>query len=186
MVLGLSLFCLLGHLTHGLASLVTLELLLEFRIVLLLLHVDLHDLRLVDLLVNENLGVLARKLVLRYVGELLVHDGGLLALRIEDGSPLGDLSQAPDNRCVNEADGLIDIGVVNARDEGGLGLLDQVLLNDANAADVLDILVELGVDGHVLGSHSEALLVLVLVIDVDDEGNARGVLFHHVEHETHR
>jgi len=59
LVLGLSLFCLLSHLTHGLASLVTLELLLEFRIVLLLLHVELHDLRLVDLLVNENLGVLA-------------------------------------------------------------------------------------------------------------------------------
>ena len=115
-----------------------------------------------------------------------MHDGGLLALRIEDGSPLGDLSKAPDYRCVNEADGLIDIGVVNARDEGGLGLLDQVLLNDANAADILDILVELGVDGHVLGSHSEALLVLVLVRDADDEGNARGVLLHHVEHEAHR
>jgi hypothetical protein len=50
---------------------------------------------------------------------------------------------------------------------------------------VLYVLVELGVDGHVLGPHSKPLLVLVLIRDTYDERDARGVLLHHVEHEAH-
>lgn len=183
--LGRGLFGLLRHMGHGLPSLGALEFLLKFGVVSLLLYEELHDLRLVDLLVDELLSILARELVLGDVRELLVHDGGLLALGIEDGGALRDLPQAPDDRGMDEADRLVDVGVVDARDERSLGLLDEVLLDDADASHVLDVLVELGVDGHVLRAHGKALLVLVLVGYADDERNARGVLLHHVEHEAH-
>ena len=73
---------------------------------------------------------------------------------------------------MNQSNRFVYVGVVNPRDEGRFGFLDQVLLNCPDALHVLNILVELGVDRHVLGPHSESLLVLVLIRDTNDEGDA--------------
>jgi len=134
---------------------------------------------------NELLSILTGQLVLRDVRELLVHDGGLFALPIEDRGALRYLPEAPHYGGMNQSDGFVNVGVVNPRDQGRLGLLNQVLLDRSDALHVLDVFVELGVDGHVLGPNSEPLLVLVLIRDTYYEGDARGVLLHHVEHEAH-
>lgn len=134
---------------------------------------------------NELLSILTGQLVLRDVRKLLVHNGGLLALPIEDRGALRYLPEAPHYGGMNQSDGFVYVRVVNPRNQGSLGLLDQVLLNRSNALHVLDVFVELGVDGHVLGPHSKSLLVLVLIRDTYDKGYARGVLLHHVEHEAH-
>ena len=110
----------------------------------------------------------------------MIHNGGLLALRIKYWGALRDLPEAAHYGGMNQTDRFVNVGVVNARDQGRLCFLDQVLLNRPDALHVLDVLVELGVDGHVLGPHSEPLLVLVLICDTYDEGNTRGVLLHHV------
>jgi hypothetical protein len=164
--------------THGLTFLVPFELLLDLRI--RLVYVLGEYLWLVHLLINELLGILTGELVLRDVRELLVHNGGLLALRIEDRGALRDLPEAAHYGGMNQTDWFVYVGVVNARDQGRLCFLDQVLLNRPDALHVLDVLVELGVDGHVLGPHCEPLLVLVLIRDANDEGDTRGVLLHHV------
>jgi hypothetical protein len=121
---------------------------------------------------NELLSVLTGQLVLRDVRELLVHDGGLFALPIEDRGALRYLPEAAHYGGMNQSNRFVYVGVVNPRDEGRFGFLDQVLLNCPDALHVLNILVELGVDRHVLGPHSEPLLVLVLIRDTNDEGDA--------------
>ena len=121
---------------------------------------------------NELLSVLTGQLVLRDVRELLVHDGGLFALPIEDRGALRYLPEAAHYSGMNQSNRFVYVGVVNPRDEGRFGFLDQVLLNCPDALHVLNILVELGVDRHVLGPHSESLLVLVLIRDTNDEGDA--------------
>lgn len=115
----------------------------------------------------------------------MVHNGGLLALCIKDRGALRDLPEAAHYSGMNQTDRFVYVGVVYARNQGRLCFLDQVLLNRPDALHVLDVLVELGVDGHVLGPHSEPLLVLVLIRDTYDEGDTRGVLLHHVEHEAY-
>jgi hypothetical protein len=109
-----------------------------------------------------------------------MHNHGLLALGVKYRSALGNLSQAPNDSGVDETDRFIDVGIVYSGDQGGLGFLYDVLLDDSDACHVFDILVELGVDGHVLSPNSKALFVFIFVGDANDKGNARGVLFHHV------
>lgn len=58
-----------------------------------------------------------------------------------------------------------------------------MLLNDANALYVLNVLVKSRVYGHVLSSHSKPLLVLLLIFDANHEGDACWILFHHLKHE---
>lgn len=130
------------------------------------------------------LSILAGELILAYVSELLVHNGRLLSLRIKYWSALSNLAEAADDRRMNQSNGLVDIRVVYARDQGSLCFLYQVLLDGADARHVLDVLVEAGVDGHVLGAHSKALFVLVFVCDADDKGDARGIFLHHVQHKS--
>ena len=102
----------------------------------------------------------------------MIHNGGLLALRIKDRGALGDLPEAAHYGGMNQTYRFVYVGVVNARDQGRLGFLDQMLLNRPDALHVLDVLVEFWVDGHVLGPNSEPLLVLVLIRDANDEGDA--------------
>ena len=66
-----------------------------------------------------------------------------------------------------------------------LTLLEQVLLNCSNVLYVADVLVELRVDGHMLRAYCKALTVLVLVLYIEDEGDARRILAHHFFQEAH-
>lgn len=134
---------------------------------------------------NELLGIFGGQLVLRDVRELLVHNSSLLALRIKDRGAFSDLSEAAHYGSMNQTDGFVYVRVVNTRDQGRFSFLNQVLLNRPDALHMLDVLVELGINGHVLSPHSESLLVLVLIRDANDEGDARRVLLHHVDHEAH-
>ena len=51
--------------------------------------------------------------------------------------------------------------------------------------NIADILIEFWIDCHVFGTDSEALPVLVLILDVKNEGNASRILRHHFFEETH-
>ena len=51
---------------------------------------------------------------------------------------------------------------------------------------VTNILVELRVDGHVFGADSEPFAVLILVLYVENKGNACRVLGHHFFYKAHR
>ena len=61
-----------------------------------------------------------------------------------------------------------------------------MFLDDPDASHILDVLVKLRIDSHVLRADSEALFVFILICDADDEGNTRWVLLHHIEHEANR
>lgn len=45
--------------------------------------------------------------------------------------------------------------------------------------NIADIFVESRIDGHVFGTHGEPLPMLILVLNVEDEGDARRILAHH-------
>ena len=51
--------------------------------------------------------------------------------------------------------------------------------------DIAYVLIEFWIDGHVFGANSEALPMLVLILDVQNEGNASWILCHHFFQETH-
>jgi len=69
--------------------------------------------------------------------------------------------------------------VFDTRYKDLLALLEQVLLDGPNMRDVADVLIELWVNGHVLGAHSKSLTMLILVLDIEDEGNTSWILSHH-------
>jgi len=135
--------------------------------------------------VDDRLGLLRAQLILRDDIKLLVDHGGLLPLGVENGLALVDLAEAPNDGGVDEADRFISVCVINARDQNCLRLLLQVLLNNPNALIVGDVLIVLGVDSHLFGPHREPLLVLLLIVNVDDKGDARGVLLHQGSHVVH-
>jgi len=114
-----------------------------------------------------------------------VHPGSLLSLSIKDSYTFSYLPQASHNCHMDESYRLIDIGVVNPRDESSLCFLDEMLLDDADVLYMLDVFVVSGVNCHVLSPHRESLLVLLFIFNTDDERNTRGVLFHHIDHEPH-
>lgn len=60
-----------------------------------------------------------------------------------------------------------------------------MLLYNADASNILDILIELRVNRHVLGADCKPLLVLVFVCDAYYERDARRIFLHHVKHESH-
>ena len=45
--------------------------------------------------------------------------------------------------------------------------------------DIINVLVESRINRHVFCSDSESLSMFVLVLNVEDKGDARGVLGHH-------
>jgi hypothetical protein len=73
---------------------------------------------------------------------------------------------------MDKSDRLVDVRVIDSRDQGSLSFLDEMLLDSTDALDVLNVFVEFGVDSHVLGPDCKALLVLVFVSDTDNKGNA--------------
>ena len=76
--------------------------------------------------------------------------------------------------------------VLDPRDENLLALLEQVLLDRSDVSDVADVLVEPRIDGHVLGADGKSFAMFVLVLDVENERDARGILAHHLLQEAHR
>ena len=87
---------------------------------------------------------------------------------------------------LDKTDRSINIVVLDARDQNLLTLLEQVLLNRSNMSDITDVFVESWIDCHVLRPNSKSLTMLILIFDVEDEGDARRVLAHHFLEEAHR
>ena len=70
--------------------------------------------------------------------------------------------------------------VLDARYEHFFAFLQQIFLNGSDVLNITDILVESRINGHVLGTHCKALSMLILVFDIENEGNAGGILGHHL------
>ena len=64
-------------------------------------------------------------------------------------------------------------------------MLAQIVLNDANVLKVFDVLVEAGLEGHVLCTDGEAFGVLGMVTDEQEEGDASGMSLHQSFHHGH-
>ena len=79
----------------------------------------------------------------------------------------------------------IDVRVVDLRDKVFVGFLAKVILYDPNVSKVVHILVFHRPERHGPCSHSESLLVLLLVTDEDDKGQDRLVPLHQLNHEIH-
>ena len=109
-----------------------------------------------------------------------------LLLSIIDEATFADTMQAAHNSSLNEAHRAINVVILDSRNQDLLALLEQVLLDRANVLNVADVLVKLWVYSHVLGADGEALPVLILVLDVKYEWDARWVLRHHFFQKTHR
>ena len=108
-----------------------------------------------------------------------------LLLRIVDELALRDAMQAAHDRCLDQTDRAVHVVILDARNQDFFALLQQVLLNRSDVLNVADVLVELWIDGHVLGANSESLTMLVLVLDVQNERDARWILAHHFLEEAH-
>ena len=74
--------------------------------------------------------------------------------------------------------------ILNSRDQDLFCLLDQVVLDCPNMLYAANVLVEPRVNGHVLGPDCESLGMLVLLLDVEDEGNASWILGHQLFEKT--
>ena len=79
----------------------------------------------------------------------------------------------------------VHVVILNAWDQNFLALLQQILLNRSDVRNVAYILVESRVDSHVFGSHRKPFTVLIFVLDVEDEGDARRILAHHFLQKAH-
>ena len=169
------------HATHALTSFISFEFFLKLSICLLL-KIHLQYFILIDLLVNKLLSILAWKLILWNVGEFLMHNGSLFPLRIENRCTFSYLSQTSDNSSMNETYRFIDIRIVNSGYESFFSFLYQILLNDSDTGHIFNVLIESRVDCHVLSSNSESLLVFIFICNTDNEGDARGIFFHHFIH----
>lgn len=111
---------------------------------------------------------------------------GSLLLSVVDTAAFRDTVQTAHDSGLDKADRPIDVVVLDARHKHLFALLEQVLLNSADVLNVADVLVESWVNGHVFGTHGESLPMLVLVFDIENEGDAGWILAHHLFEEPSR
>ncbi len=60
----------------------------------------------------------------------------------------------------------------------------KMFRDDANVLEVLDVLVDSGVERHVLGANGKPFLVLRIIVYVNDQRDACRVPLHEVSHEV--
>ena len=65
-------------------------------------------------------------------------------------------------------------------DQNFFTLLNEIILDRTNALYTGDVLIESRVNRHMLCPYSESLSVLVLVLDIEDEGDACWILGQHL------
>jgi len=121
---------------------------------------------------DELLRVFARQLIFRNICELLVHNGCLLPLAVKNRGPFGNLAKTTYDGCVDKPNRFVNIRIINARYQGSLRFLDQMLLYCSNTLDVFYVFVKLRINCHVLCSNSKSLFVLILVCYTDNKGDA--------------
>jgi len=113
-----------------------------------------------------------------------MHNDGLLSLYIKYRCTFSYLSQTANDGCVNKANRLVDIRVINSGDQCSFGLLDKIFLDCSNALYILDVLIELRVNCHMFRADSETLFMFVFIGNAYDKGYARGIFLHHLQHEA--
>lgn len=94
------------------------------------------------------------------------------------------LSQTSNYCNMNHPYRFIDVRIINSWNKCWLCFHDQWLLNNPNAFYILDILVELWINSHMLWSYRKTFLMLLFIIDAYYERYARWILFHHIYHES--
>ena len=113
-------------------------------------------------------------------------DSGCTLLRlVVDEAALRYPVQALHDRRLDQTHRSVYVVILDSRDQNLLALLEQVLLNSSDVRNVAYVLVEPRIDGHVLGADRESFAMFVLVLNVEDERNARRILAHHLLQEAH-
>ena len=100
--------------------------------------------------------------------------------RVKHYSSLLNPMETPHDSGLDQAHRPIHVVILNSRDQNFLSLLHQVVLDSAYMLNTADVLVEFRVNRHVLGSNSEALAMLVLILDVEHERYAGWVPSQHL------
>ena len=166
-----------------------IELLLEERVKVFVfvgsLEELIHYFTLVHLLLDHCLGLLRWQLILLYRLDNLVDTGcPLLSSIIHDASFLYSVETSHDCS-LDQANGPIDIVVLNARNQDLFGLFHQVVLYGSYMLNIVDVFVEFWIYGHVLGSNGKSLSMLVLILDIQHKWYASRILGQHLFQESH-
>ena len=102
-----------------------------------------------------------------------------LLLHVVDGFVVVDPMQTSHDRGLNQAHRSVHVVVLQFGNEYFVGLLDEVLLDCSDALNVLDVLVELWINRHVLCAHCKPFAMLIRASNIKHERNYISVLAHH-------